>query len=178
MTSCGATLILILVLFLGSEPVLAQQSLTWGEKTTPVTKAELLEMVFQLTMHNHEKQNAMNSFSLVSFYPSSVPSSAVLFIIQAYNDAGNSPLEPNERREIRKVGDALVEQFTATCRLPLVQKRWNVSNLKGRIVIKHVRVSDVRETIAVTVDGVTSFEPVDFRRAEGQVRLAGGVWTW
>lgn len=51
MTSRRATLILILVLFSGSEPVLAQQSLTWGEMTTPVTKAEFLEMAFQLTMH-------------------------------------------------------------------------------------------------------------------------------
>jgi hypothetical protein len=43
-------------------------------------------------------------------------------------------------------------------------------------VIKHVRADDIKDIIAVTIDGETFFDTADFKRAESLVKSRGGVW--
>ena len=73
-----------------------------------ITNEEFLALYFQIRFHRHEVQHALNSFNLISFYPGTRSKNALLFIIQTYNDKDYSTEDPQLRREIRKVGAALV----------------------------------------------------------------------
>lgn len=59
---------------------------------------------------------------------------------------------------------------------PTVAKRWRVRRPENSFVIKHVRFSDLREVLGVTLGGNTYFDQEAIRRAELQVRGRGGVW--
>ena len=122
------------------------------------------------------ERGALNSFSLVSFYPSSSPQRALALVIQTWRD---DRLPTSDlRREVRKVGDALVEQFKAMAGHPLVLKRWRTANPQSNIVVRHVRVSDLRETLAVTTNGETLFDEESIARAKRDVVSRGAVWSW
>jgi len=133
---------------------------------------------FQIELHRHEAKDALNSFNLISFYPGTGPGNALLFIIQTYNDNSHSTEDPQLRRGIRAVGAALVDNFQSKFALPVLKKRWPLSNPKANLIIKHVRVRDLQDILAVTIDGVTSFDPADFKRGEQRVRMVGGVWVF
>ena len=143
-----------------------------------ITNEEFLDLYFQIILHRHEVSDALNSFNLISFYPSTSSKNALLFIIQTYNDEDHSTENPQLRRGIREVGAMMVDQFQAHLRLPILKKRWPLSNPKTNLIIKHVRVHDLQDILAVTIDGVTSFDAADFKRAEQRVRMAGGVWAF
>ena len=150
-----------------------------GAATTDnVTDEEFLNLYFQIFFHRHES-NVLNSFNLINFYPGTDRESALLFIIQTYNDKDFSTENPQLRREIRKVGEEIVAHFRSHFGLPVLKKRWPLRNPKANLIIKHVRVRDLQDILAVTIDGVTSFDPVDFKRGEQRVRkMVGGVWTF
>jgi len=63
-------------------------------------------------------------------------------------------------------------------RHPTVRKRWDCTGTNSNLVIKHVRYTDIRETLAVTVDGVTSFDEESIKKASDLVKSRGGVWSW
>ena len=153
------------------------QLTNWAAGDARVTRAELLQLYFNLDLHRHE-QDSFNSFNLIDFYPSTSASQAILFIVQTYNDRGASTDDPKVREEIRKAADGLVVDFASQFHVPLVSKRWSPDDPKKVIVIRHVRVHDLQDTLAVTISGVTSFEREDFKRAEQRVRQAGGLWAW
>ena len=143
-----------------------------------VTNEEFLALYFQMFLHGHES-NALNSFNLITFYPGTDAENALLFIIQTYNDNDYSTENPQLRREIRKFGGAIVANFQARLGLPVLKKRWPLRNPKANLIIKHVRVRDLQDILAVTIDGVTSFDPADFKRGEQRFRrMVGGVWTF
>lgn len=149
----------------------------WSSENAQLSKAEFLEIYFNLALHRHE-QSSLNSFNLISFYPAHSSESAILFIVQTYNDDGHSTAEPHFREEIRKTADGLVGDFQSRFGLPIVKKRWQPQNPKSHLIIKHVRVSDLQDTLAITSDGITSFDPNDFKPLERRVKAAGGVWAW
>lgn len=68
-------LFLWVVIALPSRFVHAQD---WANASAMQTTAEYLETYFQLGLHRHETGSALNSFNLVSFYPGTSPSTAVL----------------------------------------------------------------------------------------------------
>lgn len=150
----------------------------WAAASAGVTVAEFIDAYFYLHLHRHETSDAFNSFNLVSFYPSSSQESAIVVVIQTYNDGGKSTDDPRVRQEIRVVADGTVNEFVASFGLHVLKTRWSPEKPKSAIVVKHVRVNDLQDTLAVTVDGVTSFDPADFKAAERRVRTAGGVWMW
>ena len=143
-----------------------------------ITNEEFLDLYFQIILHRHEVQDALNSFNLISFYPGTGSKNALLLIIQTYNDEDYSTENPQLRRGIREVGALIVAQFQAHLRLPILKKRWPLSNPKANLIIKHVRIRDTQDILAVTIDRITSFDPTDFKRAEQRVRMAGGVWAF
>ena len=145
-------------------------------KTTLLMR-EFLALYFQISLHQHES-NALNSFNLISFYPGTDAEDALLFIIQAYNDNDYSTENPQLRRGIRGLGGAIVANFKVRFGLPVLKKRWPLRNPKANLIIKHVRVRDLQDILAVTIDGVTSFDPADFKRGEQRVRMIGGVWAF
>jgi hypothetical protein len=122
-----------------------------------------------------QESNSLNSFSLVSFYPSSDPQSALVLVIQTWRDE-RIPLQ-DLRREIRKIGEVLTDQFEAMARHPLVLKRWKLNNPKANLVVRHVRLSELRETLAVTVGGQTLFDADDISKAKADVTRRGAVWS-
>jgi hypothetical protein len=61
---------------------------------------------------------------------------------------------------------------------PTVRKRWRIEARKENFIIKHVRYTDRREVLAVTIDGATYFDEETIRRAASMVKLRGGVWTF
>ena len=153
----------------------ARASADWGDAPADLTISEFLTLQFRLSMERPESE-ALNSFSLVRFYPSSSPQSALVFVIQTWRD---KQLQPSDlRREIRKFGEAVSGQFDAMVRHPLVSKRWRVAEPKANIVIKHVRYSDLRETLAVTIRGETLFDENSISKAKAEAIDRGAVWSW
>ena len=150
----------------------------WANTEAKQTTAEFLQTYFELGLHRHETQGALNSYNLTSFYPGTSPSTAVLVIIQTYNDKQQSTDNPYLRQEIRKTADGLTSDFASRFGLPVLKKRWPISNPKENLILKHVRVNDLQDTLAVTINGVTSFDPSDFKAAEQKVKNAGGIWAW
>lgn len=150
----------------------------WANTDSKLTTAEFLQTYFQLMLHNHENPNALNSFNLVYFSPGTSPSTAVLLIIQTYNDKSQSTANPQFRQEIRQIGEVSTSLFMSSFGLPVMKKRWPLSNPKENLILKHVRVNDLQDTLAVTINGVTSFDPSDFKAAELKVIKAGGLWAW
>ena len=142
-----------------------------------LTNEEFLALYFQIWLHRHES-NALNSFNLIAFYPGTDSENALLLIIQTYNDNDYSTENPQLRRGIREIGGAIVANFQAHFGLPILKKRWPLRNPKANLIIKHVRIRDLQDILAVTIDGVTSFDPEDFKRGEKRVRMVGGAWTF
>lgn len=144
----------------------------------PVTNGEYLALFFNLRMHRHETEEALNSYNIVRFYQSPSPDKSLVVIFQTYNDNGTSTDAPWLRREIRQVGRALADQFDSLLRLPRVSSRWPLRNPKENLIVKHVRTEDFQDVLAVTIDGVTSFDPMDFRRAKERVERIGVAWAF
>jgi len=147
----------------------------WGDAPANLTTSEYLNLQFKLAMSRPESE-ALNSFSLVGFYPSSNPQDALVVVIQTWRDERVRP--EDLRREIRKVGDALADQFNAMAGHPDISKRWKIVNPKASFVVKHVRYSDIRETLAVTLRGETVFDNDLISKAKEEVTVRGGVWGW
>ena len=164
----------VIAMFLTTASVCAQSRASTIEN---VTNEEFLQLYFRIELHQHEGK-ALNSFNLIDFYPGARPENALLFIIQTYNDNGLSTEDAQLRRWIREMGATLVAAFQVRFRLPVLKKRWPLSNPKANLIIKHVRVRDLQDILAVTIDGVTSFDPADFKRGEQRVRMVGGVWAF
>jgi hypothetical protein len=61
--------------------------------------------------------------------------------------------------------------------LTTLRKRWPLNKPEANLIIRHVRLSNISDTLAVTIDGVTSFDPSDFKRAAQWVKKVGGVWN-
>ena len=148
---------------------------SWADAPADLTVGEYLQLIFDLNMRRPESE-ALNSFSLVSFYPSSNPQTALVFVIQTWRDQRVPPQDL--RRGIRKVGEALTDEFEAMARLPFVLKRWKMNNPKANIVVRHVRLSDLRETLAVTLRGETLFDDDDISKAKEEVTRRGAIWGW
>ena len=147
----------------------------WADVPAELTVGEYLQLLFDTKMTRPESE-AVNSFGLVSFYPSSSPQRALVLIIQTWRD-DRVPLQ-DLRREIRKGGDLIVDHFKAIARHPLVAKRWRPDNPKSNVMVRHARLSDVRETIAVTVNGETVFDEDAMTRARQDAVSRGAVWSW
>ena len=147
----------------------------WADKPAALTIGEFLNLHFKIAMQRPESM-ALNSYSLVDFYPSSDPRNALVFVIQTWHDERLAPADL--RREIREFGDALTKQFESLVRLPAVNKRWEVEDPKTNFIVKHVRYSDPLETLAVTVNGETVFGDDDIAKAKSAVKSRGAVWGW
>ena len=147
----------------------------WSDAPADLSIREYLDLQFQLTMMRPESDTP-NSFSLVSFYPSSHPRSGLVFVLQTWRDERLQP--QNLRREIRKVGEAYVNQFHAMANHPYVSKRWRVVDPKKNIIVRHVRLSDLRETLAVTIGGETVFDKEKISTSKAEAVARGAVWSW
>lgn len=171
-SACVSRIITVYFLFAGA--LMAEED--WAQAPANITIGEFLEMHFASQMGDHES-DALNSFNLVSFYPTKAPDSAFVLVIQGWNDSRVA--ERDLRREIRKVGDAMYGQFNAIRRHPTVRKRWPLGQSpEPHLIIKHVRKSDLKEVLGVTVDGVTSFDEEAIKKAETSVKQRGGVWSF
>lgn len=147
----------------------------WADAPADLTIGEHLELQFKLELERHDSEE-LNSFTLVGFYPSSDPQKALVFVTQTWRD---ERLQPQDlRREIRKIGEVLTKQFEAMARHPHVRKRWKIENPKANIVVRHARYSDLRETLAVTLNGETIFDENDILKAKAEVTARGAIWSW
>ncbi len=99
-----------------------------------------------------------------------------MVVIQTWHD---ERLEPGDlRREIRKVGDALLHQFESMAALPSLSKRWTITDPMANIVVRHVRYSDLRETVGVTINGQTLFDEKGISNTKAEVTARGAIWSW
>ncbi len=163
--------VLLLLVFLTNSPAWGQ---SWADAPADLTVGEYLQLVFRLDMKRPDTK-ALNDFSLVNFYSSSDPQMALVLVIQTWRD--ERVLGHYLPGEIRSVGEAFTAQFEAMARRQDVLKRWNMNNPKENFVVRHVRLSDLRETLAVTVNGETLFDDKDISKAKAYVTSRGGIWS-
>ena len=147
----------------------------WADEPASLTISEFLNLQFRISMERSETDE-LNSYSLVTFYPSSDPQSALIFVVQTWHDERLATADL--RREIRRVGDALTALFEAMARDPRISTRWKIANPKANIVVRHVRYSDLLETLAVTTGGETVFSGDEMAKAREAVTSRGAVWSW
>ena len=163
--------VLLLLVFLTNSAAWGQ---SWADAPADLTVGEYLQLVFRLDMKRPDSK-ALNDFSLVNFYSSSDPQMALVLVIQTWRD--ETVLGHYLPGEIRSVGEAFTAQFEAMARRQDVLKRWNMNNPKENFVVRHVRLSDLRETLAVTVNGETLFDDKDISKAKAYVTSRGGIWS-
>jgi hypothetical protein len=161
-----------------SPRLFGQPQITWGDADARLTKSEFIEMYYLSTKHEHEKSTSLNSYNVIQFIPSSSPEKALLYVTQTYNVKGHTTEEAELRRGIREIAKLEVDGFESSVGLPIIQKRWKVVSPRKAFVIRHVRADDIRDILAVTLDGETFFEKEDFKRAEALVKSRGGLWSW
>ena len=147
----------------------------WANQPANLTISEYLDLIFELAMARDES-DALNTFSIVNFYPSNRPSKAIVVVYQAWHDERVS--RENLRREIRKLADAYLRLFKNLSENPKIRKRWFVKDPRSQIIVRHVRESDFKETIAVTMNGTTYFDEKIFIKVKTMVEERGGVWGW
>jgi hypothetical protein len=153
--------------------------MAWANAPADLTIGEYLEIQFRLSPLQRSENNALNDFSLVSFYPSLSPESAVVVVIQTWHDERARPQDLQDlRREIRKVGEALSQNFDATVHHPAIRDRWKNANSRANLIVKHVRYSDVHETLGVTIRGETVFDPESIAKAKIETISRMAVWDW
>jgi hypothetical protein len=165
-------LIVALILFGWPRPIAASD---WAEAPANLTIQEFLENHFTQIL-GKEESDAINSYNLVFFYPSSEPHKAFVFIIQAWRDSQRT--DRNIRRDIRALGEVYFKHFNSRIYLPTIRKRWKLKNSKENFIIKHVRHSDIKETLAVTVDGKTHFDDETIKRTAISIKRRGGIWSF
>lgn len=171
--TCACVSRFIVVYFLLAGQLMAQED--WAGAPANLTIEEFLNLYFHSHMGQQEDPIALNSYCLVSFYPSKSPATAFVMIIQTWRDSG---LEARDlRREIRNLGDSMFQQFKSMRELPTLRKRWPPGqSVEAQLIIKHVRNSDLKEVLGITVDGITSFDEEAIKKAEASVRKRRGVW--
>jgi len=140
-----------------------------GDAPANLSISEFLNLYFRMEM-----ETGGVLLSKVFFYPSDHQSTGIVLMVQTWHDEGVSQI--NRRRDIRKWGDLMVERFKRIMKEPTVTKRWHPENPTSNFIIRHVRVSDVCETLAVTINGVTHFDPQSIQQAEVIIISRGGVW--
>lgn len=143
----------------------------WAETPTYLTIREFLTLYFNIRF-----SSSGVTWNIVDFVPSGNPQTAFVFIIQTWEDSGLS--ERDLRKEIRRCGDSRYSLFKALIGHPDIKKRWDINVIKENFIIKHVRSSDVKEVLAVTVDGVTYFDKDSINRTASMVKFRGGVWSF
>jgi hypothetical protein len=169
-----AAALLFLALFTASG---AWAATDWADAPADLTISEYLNLQFKLAMERPES-DALNSYSLVSFYPSWNSQSAVVVVVQTWHDERARPQDLQDlRREIRKVGEALTRQFESMAHHPSIRERWKNAT-SANFVVKHVRYSDPQETLGVTLRGETVFDPDGISKAKTEVITRGAVWGW
>lgn len=164
---------LICVLFCVQNPVLASD--WWAGATTNITIGEFIDNYFFDRM-GREINDGNKLHNYIGFLPSSSPHVAFIFMVQPWSDEMFS--DQNLRREIRKESDYLYKKFNSLARQPIIKNRWNFGVPNKNFILKHVRVSDFDEVIAVTVDDKTYFEDEEIKKIELLVKQRGGFWTF
>jgi hypothetical protein len=150
----------------------------WGDDPANLTISEYLNLQFKLYMQQPDTA-ALNSYSIVNFYPAWNPQSAVVVVMQTWHDERARPQDLQDlRREIRKVGEALSAEFASMAGLPSIKGRWPSANPRANFIVKHVRYSDNQETLGVTIGGETIFDQDGISKAKLEVLGRGGVWSW
>ena len=140
----------------------------WGQTDPPadITVSEYLDLFFQVRM---------DEAHYVKFIYRGDVSQGIVYVIYGWSDEWFSQLEL--RRAIRRAANTYVQNFDLLRQWATVRNRWFPSEPRAHFVIRHVRHSDTQETLAVTLDGETSFDPVDFWKAEQRVTNSGGNWS-
>jgi hypothetical protein len=164
-----------LIVALSLLPLSAGPQRGWADRPADLTLGEFLDLWFKTQMARRES-DALNSYSLVSFTPSTNPDEALVVVIQTWRDERLS--ESDLRRAIRKAADVELDLFRALLEHPRLKKRWAPSDPESNLVVRHVRFSDLRETLGVTRKGKTEFEPEAMLEAKKAVEGAGGIWSW
>jgi hypothetical protein len=142
-----------------------------------VTNEEFLQLYFELELHQHGPENS----NIIKFYPVAGPAdgNALLFIIQRIGDSSIPKDSPGLHSIIRLTADTLLTRFeTCFLKLPSLRKRWPLNNPKMNLIVRYVSGDYARDrhTLAVTINGETSFLPQDIKRAEERVKKMGGIW--
>jgi hypothetical protein len=149
---------------------------SWAEKSAQITTEEFLALFFRSEFHEDDGRNSLNDGNLVMFVSANSPSQAIVLINQYYDLRQHTAAEADVRREVRKVANSMLGLFESDAKSPVVRKRWKISDPKNALIIRHMPEDDMKETIAVTVNGETSFEMDDFKKAENLVKSRGGYW--
>ena len=144
----------------------------WKQNDPPanITASEYLNLFFPLHMHEHR---TYTSLSVVTVYFND-RGEGMLYINSDWDDKSVNQLEL--KRYIRQSADLMVKEFKRLSESPNVKKRWSPSKPLSRFIIRHARAHDLRETLAVTLDGVTYFDVAKFQEAKQKVKVNRGFW--
>ena len=137
----------------------------WWQKPANLNKAEYLELLFTLLLHQHADPIKGPIKNVVHFWPSYTASSSLLFVMQQWNN-----LQCNRffgflkltRLSGRKFEESIIswstkwlDIFDGFCAWPQVSERWPISEPRKHLMLRHVLPSDDNSirTIAVRYIG-------------------------
>ena len=150
-----------------------------GDPPANITASEYLWLVFDSNLSRisliADSAGLKMLQPYVFFSHSGEVSQGVVYVVLEWPDEHLNQLDL--RRNIRIISDGYLNKFEILQQWVSVQSRWSPSEPRSHFVIRHVRYSDIQETLAVTLNGETSFESVKFWEAKRRVENSGGIWS-
>ena len=154
----------------------------WQQDDPPanITVSEYLNLFFQLHLGKINGFNHPRGFELiklhVTFFALGDVSQGMVYMIIPWSDEYVSQSEI--RYAIRMETNLAVRRFESLLLWPMVRSRFSPSQPRSHLVIRHVRSGALQKTLAVTLDGETSFQAAEFWEAKRRVESSGGNWSF
>lgn len=155
----------------------------WADKSTTVSIKEYFELVLATKFRNLNPTEPAS----VHFIPDASPDKALLFVVRSVvtpdldltDDSGEKKEIVSEfRNNISKQADS----FIASCRKLFMDRsvasRWSNATVENNLAIRFVRSDDARKTVALTVNGKTTFDTAQIaEQSKDLANRAGDCWT-
>ena len=149
-----------------------------GDPPANITVSEYLDLLFNSRLAKTSAVELSTGhllfFPTVHFFHPGDVSQGMVYMVISWADESLSQLEL--RRGIRAMAYNKTRTFKPMLGWPQVRNRWSPLYPYTRFVIRHVRLSDRQETLAVTLNGETSFDAAEFWEAKRRVESRGGNW--
>jgi hypothetical protein len=156
----------------------------WSDKPTTLTVKEYFELILACKLFRNSNPTEPAS---VHFVPNQAPEKALLFVIRSVVTPDFDLTDKSEekamivkdfRNNVSKQADSLLSSCRKLLADPSVSSRWSNASVENNVAIRFVRSDNEKETVAITVNGQTTFDPREIASRSGGIQArAGDLWV-
>jgi len=155
---------------------------SWSDKATTVSIRDYLDLVIATNFKNLNPTEPVE----VSFVPGSSPQDSLLFLVRPVvtpdvdltdiSDEKKTIIQ-NFRNNVNKQADAYLASSRILFSKKSVAKNWSGATAENNVAIRFVKSDNLKQTVAITKGGKTSFDQAEIQSASKSVKeRAGDLW--